>query len=86
MLIVTFALPSTVQEILPVLYAQSQFIHTPTPILAEIWGVPFGAGLPILVYEIAVNMAGIDTGIVPHYTNFTSQQTPLSTLWLFTCI
>jgi len=43
LLIVTFALSSTVPEILPVLYAQSQFFDTPLlfPNLTKIWGGGF---------------------------------------------
>ena len=39
--------------------------------------------------DTTVNMGGIDTGIAPYNTvvfginNFTSQQSPLSTVWLF---
>jgi len=52
-------------------------------------------GPPIPVYryteyrDTALNVGGIDTGFVPRNTvasginNFTSQQSPLSTLWLF---
>jgi len=41
-LIVTFALSSTVSEILPVFLHLEPIFPYPTPIPAKIWGFPFG--------------------------------------------